>query len=180
MHKLFPVIAIATILISSCGQPQTRVAHELWYKQTKEAILQQAAQEPDSVWYSFNQDSSYKTIWQYHDKHLISKKGFQKAIFRSEAYYSQDGFFELRRELCDNGKIGFEGIFYKGKGYGISTWYDCQDHPVRQGLRFNDEKIGTWKNWKSPNEAPTEVEQGRQMPMDSFPGVKNIKKTQTR
>ncbi|MBV8253145.1 MAG: hypothetical protein JO154_11105 [Chitinophaga sp.] len=172
MKNSLPVIAMVSVILFSCSQPQTRVAHELWYKQTKEAILHQSALEPDSVWYTFNQDSSYKTIWQYHEHHLITKRGFNKSIFRYESNFSKNGLFELRREMCDNGKIGFEGIFYKTKAYGLSTWYDCQDHPVSQGVRFNGEKIGNWKSWKSPKEAPTEEEHGNQLPLDSFPVLK--------
>ncbi|RAJ77609.1 hypothetical protein CLV59_107377 [Chitinophaga dinghuensis] len=172
MKKLLPGWILASLILSSCGQPQTRVAHELWYKNTKERILQQSSQEPDSVRYTFNQDSTLKTAWQYHDKHLMTKKGFQQSIFRFEINYSKDGLFELRREMCENGKLAFEGIFYKNEAYGLSTWYDCKGNPINQGVKYKDQSIGSWKSWKKPMETPAEMDYGNNLPLDSFPTLK--------
>jgi hypothetical protein len=40
-------------------------------------------------------------------------KGYNKDVLRLEIRYSNNGDFELRREICENGNYAFEGIVYK-------------------------------------------------------------------
>lgn len=63
------------LLCAACQQ-QTAVAHEVWYSNTKTAIIDQASVEADSTAYAFNADSSRKIIQDYHQQHLFITRGF--------------------------------------------------------------------------------------------------------
>ncbi|WP_143305596.1 toxin-antitoxin system YwqK family antitoxin [Chitinophaga vietnamensis] len=160
-----------TLLCTGCHQPQTEVAHEMWYNNTKAVIIDQASVEADSVAYTFNADSSRKIIQDYHQQHLLITRGFQQGNLQYEIYYSKQGDFEWRRELCENGQPAFEGIFYKNEGYGLTTWYNCDGNIREQGVRLKNEKAGAWKTW---NDSARSLQQTRYTPgpsMDAFPKI---------
>ena len=64
-----------------------------------------------------------------------------------ETRYSADKKFELRREIYPSGQLAFEGVYYNGNFYGLSTWWFENGQTREQGIRFNDQKISIWKTW---------------------------------
>ncbi len=138
---------ILAIILNSCDTADYKTQAETWYNETKAAIFKQSDQQADSTITLYNADSSYQTVCPYAKGHLLLKRGFNHGLLRMEVYYSQDSKFELRREVCENGKVGFDGIFYEDKPYGVSTWNYCNGKTQEEGIRISDQKIGVWRKW---------------------------------
>ena len=78
----------------------------------------------------------------------------------------------MRKEICIDGSLVFEGIFYKKKSVGLSIWWHCENHNKQQeGIRFGNEKIGTWKEWDE-NGVMTETIYDNKNLLDSLLSIK--------
>lgn len=125
----------------------TKQSADTWYEETKTEILKQSALKPDSVGFRFISDSSRKKEMHFYKGRMFFAKFYRKGIQTSESYFSKDGNFELRRMLCENATISFEGIAYKTSLYGPSIEYFCSGKIKLQGCWYQGEKIGTWKTF---------------------------------
>ncbi|NIG55825.1 hypothetical protein [Chitinophaga sp. Cy-1792] len=172
MKPRLPILILSLPIFAACERQQTAVAHRHWYEHTKSTILEQAGMAPDSIAYSYNEDSTHKVVEQYHDKHLLSTRGFDHDILRYEIFYSIDRDFEFRRERCENGNPAFEGLFYKNEGYGITTWF-AGNRLKEQGVRFKNNRVGIWKLWTKENMEPEEKNYGGDAAIESFPVLKH-------
>ncbi|MFB6456870.1 hypothetical protein ACE38W_16480 [Chitinophaga sp. Hz27] len=173
MKPQLPLLILSLPIFAACQRQQTTVAHQQWYEHTKNTILEQAATPPDSITYSFNEDSTHKVVMLYHDKHLLATRGFDHDILRYEIFFSKDGNFEFRRERCENGNPAFEGLFYKNEGYGLTTWF-AEKRLKEQGVRFKSQRVGIWKLWTKENKEAEEKDYGGDAAIESFPAIKKI------
>jgi hypothetical protein len=113
MQKLFFIISL--VLLSQCKNKPEGTIHDPWFERTKDSILSKSNIVSDSS--AFEQVANEPKIQKYYQQGiLLAKKYFgadgkQIGIF----YFSPDGQFELRREICPNGQTSFEGIFIRGK-----------------------------------------------------------------
>ena len=161
-------------LLTHCTNHDRKEQSNKWYLETKTEILKQSNLNADSTSQTFNEDKSYLTEDYYSFGHKFLTKGYNNTIPRLEIHYSKDGNFELRRELCDNGNLGFEGITYKEHFYGLSTWRRCNGTLDQKGVRFNDQKIGIWKE-KALWGQYKNTDYGNYNKFDSMPTIKNYR-----
>ena len=145
-----PNIFLSFLLLSMIiGCNKKHIDSQKWYDDTKAEILKQANLKADSISDFYDKDSSRKCQYSYLKGHLfrectIKKEGTHGGI---DFYFSKDGKFVLRREICNNDTILFEGIYYQGGFYGLSTWWkNCDKRQIRsQGLRYKSSEIGIWQ-----------------------------------
>jgi antitoxin component YwqK of YwqJK toxin-antitoxin module len=142
-------LALLTVglFLTRCASNDSKTSADKWFEDTKAEILKQSDLKPDSITLTFNEDSTFKKEHSFSAGREFLLKGYNKGILRLETHYSKDGNFELRREVCDNGNFGFEGIVYKSHFYGLSTWRHCNGQLDEQGVRHNDQKIGVWRKF---------------------------------
>ncbi len=141
-----------TILFLSIGLLLTcctdkAVNADKWYEETKAEILKQSVLKADSIVYTYNSDSTFKTEHHYSAGHEFLLNGYRNGVFIWEVNYSKDGKFELRREIHNNGSFAFEGIVYQSKFYGLATRLYPDGKIHEQGMRYKDESIGVWKQY---------------------------------
>jgi hypothetical protein len=156
LHNLKLLLPAVLFLFTSCGKskPQKPKDAQTWFDYTKSVILEQAETKMDNTTYTFTDDQSVEHIQL--GKHEIMRRIYNKkdtsmvwgrdwnAIF----YFSTNGDFEYRQEICKDGTLLFEGIVYKGEFYGLSTWRYCDTKKLMmQGVRYKNQKIGIWKSW---------------------------------
>lgn len=158
----------------SCSNPSKRVSNDQWFSETTQEILAQSNITADSVTNTYNADSSLR--WEHHFSkgRKFLTRHHHNSGFVLEIYFSADGLFELRRELCKTGKPGFEGIFYKNKSYGISSWTNCNGRLQELGVRFNGERIGIWKKWSESGNLIAEFNYNKTEYLDSMPAIKRM------
>lgn len=169
-------IPILTLLIlglslTRCANSNRITVSDKWYKNTKAEILKQSNLKPDSITLTFNEDSSYKKEHYFSVGHEFLLKGYNNDILRLEIHYSNNGDFELRREICENGNYAFEGIVYKSSFYGLSTWYYCDKSIDHQGIRYNSQKIGVWKKFDEKGKLTEEIDYKNFEKLDSMPAI---------
>ncbi len=176
MSKSYYCFLFLITLFFSCDNndiktdSKAKTREEKWYDDTKATILEQSDIKPDSVIYIVNnQETNYKRQYTYSKGCNFIERAFRKDKIVFEKYYNTVGDFELRREICDNGTYGFEGIFYKGYPYGISTWRNCDGKIDHQGVRFKDKRIGEWREWKG--EVIIGTYYGNKEMLDSMPQI---------
>lgn len=160
------------LLLACCASHDGRTSTNKWYEETKAEILKQADLIPDSINLTYNEDRTFKEEHYFSGGHEYLFKGYNNEILRIEAHYSIDGNFELRREICENGNWGFEGIVYKGNFYGLSTWRYCNGQIDHQGVRHNDLKIGIWKKFDETGKQIEESDYKNIEQLDSMPIIK--------
>ncbi|MBV7530456.1 hypothetical protein [Chitinophaga sp. sic0106] len=174
MKGFITLYAFSVAVMMGCNQPQTKAAHELWFRQTKERIISQASAEPDSVHFSYNRDSSTKIQQSFANHQLLITRAYDNNVLHYEFYHSKDGAFELRREFTFKGPASFEGIYYRGEGYGLSTWLRTENQVEAQGVRVNGKKVGKWKEWNAATGKLTEADYGGEATIESFPILKKM------
>lgn len=168
-HIIILTLMVVALFLTRCASNDSMSSTEKWYENTKATILKQSDLKPDSTTLTFNEDSTFKKEHSFSGGHEFLLKGYNKGILRLETHYSKDGNFELRREVCDNGNFGFEGIVYKSNFYGLSTWRYCEGQLENQGVRYNDQKIGIWKNFDKTGKQTDETDYKNIEKLDSMP-----------
>ncbi len=147
MNQQLFFIAILTLLFS-CNTHHEKFDSEKWYQRTKDFILTESNLPTDSTSIENYANGKTHKVIAFNNGHPTIEKWFRESGEQiSETHYSCDGEFELRREICVDGQIAFEGIFYKKSAYGLSTWWGCGKIKEQEGIRFNEKKIGIWKSW---------------------------------
>jgi antitoxin component YwqK of YwqJK toxin-antitoxin module len=169
-------ITILTLLtlgfsLTRCVNNDTKTAAHKWYEDTKAEILKQSNLTPDSTTLILNEDSSFKKEHYFSAGHEFLLKGYNKDVLRLEIRYSNNGDFELRREICENGNYAFEGIVYKSNFYGLSTWRYCDKSIDHQGIRYNGQKIGIWKKFDEKGKLTEEIDYKNIEKLDSMPTI---------
>jgi antitoxin component YwqK of YwqJK toxin-antitoxin module len=145
--RLYPLF-IFFLTSFSCTTKQNHFDTDKWYEQTKNKILEMCNITPDSTFKEYYDDGKVHVIKSFKNGHLISEKLFRGTGEQvTETNYSSDEAFQLRKEICEDGQISFEGIFYKGEAYGLSRWWRCDQSKIEEGVRFRSDKIGIWKKW---------------------------------
>jgi hypothetical protein len=134
------------ILIGLMSCVKSPFSPDEWYLRTKLIILQDASRNFDSTNLNINPFSPDMRYYLLKGKAVRSFLKGSKGGF-TVVFYSKDCNFELRREVADNGSVLFEGITYKKHFYGLSTWWYVDGELKRQGVRWNDKKVGLWKTW---------------------------------
>jgi antitoxin component YwqK of YwqJK toxin-antitoxin module len=118
---------------------------------------------------TFNKDSTFRREHLFHNGQEFSVRGYKNNILRLEICCSADHNFELRREICKNGRYGFEGIFYKDEAFGPSNSYHCNGQLCNQCIRFNGKDIGIWKTWDEKGNIREEIDYKNLQKLDSLP-----------
>lgn len=160
------LLMTSAILMIACNPNQH---DDAWTARVKEKIIAESDLPTDSAFTSEVADMGFKKIRYYSKRTLTREKwhhanGFQPV----EILYSKDGLFQLRRELCENGTVSFEGVFFKDQAYGMSTWWSCDDHSVlEQGIRYKGKQVGFWKT-KDDAGKTTKVNFGKYPLIDSL------------
>jgi antitoxin component YwqK of YwqJK toxin-antitoxin module len=170
-HITFLTLLTIGLFLTRCASNDGKTSSDKWYEDTKAEILKQADLKPDSTTLTFYDDSTFKKEHYFSGGHEYLLKGYYKGILSLETYYSNDGNFELRREVCDNGNLGFEGIVYKDHFYGLSTWRYCDGQIDHQGVRHNDKKIGVWKKFDEAGKQIEETDYKNIEQLDSMPTI---------
>lgn len=150
--RLVFFLVMTTALIAAAPVDQ-----KAWFEKTKAAVLRQSKMNADSVGQQTSDDLVRRTELSYREGHLFLKKTFRQNILVQVAFFDQSGDFELRRELCPNGKSRFEGIYVKGEAYGICTWNFCSGKIEKQGVRIGQKDVGIWKYYDEGGRLTEEV-----------------------
>jgi hypothetical protein len=143
--KSYLTIAMALFIFLIACNEQKPFDAETWYNQNKETILAQAGAPTDSVMRrNWSNDMPEREFFYRQGKIVIEKRYRDTGYPAIEKYYANDGKYEFRREYCMDGTVSFEGIFYNGFAYGLSTWWGCGVPTQERGIRIKDKKIGNW------------------------------------
>lgn len=177
------LLAVALLFINCADSPAPDPANK-WYEETKAEILKQADLEPDSVVTFKNTIAKRETLMNgriivpettlvvekaYIDGRVFHKRVLKEEKLRAEVFYSTNGAFELRSEFYENGNYLFEGIACNGHFYGPSTWKYANGKIKKQGVRFNDQQIGMWKNLDETGELQENTDYKNLDKLDSLP-----------
>jgi antitoxin component YwqK of YwqJK toxin-antitoxin module len=169
---LLASLTITTICLTSCKDTGHNFDPDTWYKETKQAILEQSDKPVDSTQTEKYDDGKPHKVKYFSRGTLTVEKWYRETGKQSaETRYSNDGLFELRREICSNSQTAFEGIFFKRNAYGLSTWWGCGEHKQKEGIRYKDQKVGQWKKWDS-NGKETVYDYGSRELIDSLQAIK--------
>jgi hypothetical protein len=142
------IIGVIIIFLVSCQANQDKIIAENWYEEIKAEILKQSKLIADSViTMNDKRDSLRRERKSFYHGAVFFSELFYKGIKRGETYFSIERVFELRREICENNLISFEGIFINGEAYGPSTWKYCNGNLEKEGIRFKNKHIGIWYEW---------------------------------
>jgi hypothetical protein len=146
MKRLILFFAASTLLFSCQTKPEKFDADN-WYSQTKDFIIKDSNLPADST--STEDEIGWRKEIAYKGGRPIRIKWFHPSGEPGdETYFSRDGQFELRSKICKNGQLEFEGIFYRGDPYGLSTWWLCDTKTKQEeGVRFRNKRVGIWKTW---------------------------------
>ncbi|WP_291911941.1 hypothetical protein [Chitinophaga sp. CB10] len=172
MKLLVPTAAFFLAAAISCNQPQTKVAHEQWFNNTKGEILRQASAEPDSTAYTNGDYPDQRVQLLYRERRLLSRKLFDHDVLRLEVFFSKDGQFEFRREYFPNGNKSYEGIRYNNAGYGITTVWLENGQEFTRGVLFNGNPVGEWKNFPPGSKEAVTADYGGITSLSEFPVLK--------
>jgi antitoxin component YwqK of YwqJK toxin-antitoxin module len=148
------------------------VDQKAWFEKTKATILRQSKMNADSVGQQLSDDLVRRTEMSYREGHLYLKKIYRQNILVQVAYFDQSGEFELRRELCPNGKSRFEGIYVRAEAYGICTWYFCSGKIEKQGVRYRGKDVGIWKFYDENGRVTEEVDFENQQLVGEMPVIR--------
>ncbi len=141
---------LGAILFHACKTRTTPEDPQQWLDDMRRIIIEQSSFSIDSSSTEKYPDRKLHITKSFHQNRLMIEKWYREDGSPAvEKYYAENNLFEYRRELCLDGEIAFEGIFYNGKAYGLSTWWDCRKNKQEQGVRYADQKIGIWKEWKA-------------------------------
>lgn len=161
-------------MLFSCHSKKEKIDPDIWYSQTKDFILTESNLPTDSTATEYFADGNQQKVKLFNNGHPTVEKWYQVTGEQiAETKYSRDGQFELRKEICQNGQIAFEGIFYKTNPYGLSTWFGCTKIKQKEGIRFKDKKVGIWKSWNDKGEV-TETDYKNIELIDSLQIIKNF------
>lgn len=172
-YRIYFFLMTVVFFHSRCASKAGKTLSASWYEFTKAEILKQADLSPDSIISSYNEDRSFKKEHYFSGGHEYLIRGYDKGILCIETHFSKEGSFELRRELCDNGNLTFEGIAYKKHFYGLSTWRYCDGQLMQQGVRYDDKKVGVWKTFDQKGRQIEETDYRSIAQLDSMPTFTN-------
>jgi hypothetical protein len=169
-----PRYILIVVLLYSCTQKPKPLNPDHWYYETKEFILSESNLPTDSTSIERYEDGKTHKVKSFNHRHSTIEKWYRETGEQVvQTNYSRDGLFELRKEICKDGKPGFEGIFYKGEGYGPSTWWRCGKSKEEEGVRFKDRKIGVWKYWDTSGKV-TEADYKNENLFDSLQWIRGV------
>jgi hypothetical protein len=167
-----PRYLFALLLLSSCTLHPKPSDPEKWYRETKEIILSESSLPTDSTATEKYADGTIHKAKSYNHAHPTVEKWYRETGEQVvQTNFSRNGLFELRREICKDGKPGFEGIFFQGNAYGLSTWWRCGKSKEEEGIRYKDQKIGVWKTWDVGGKLSA-TDYGHVNLMDSLPWIR--------
>ncbi len=168
---------VLTILfLFSCAQKPKHPDPYSWYDNTKAIILSESNLLTDSTSIEKYENGKTHKVKSFNQGHPTVEKWYRETGEQVvQTNYSRDGQFELRMEICKDGKPAFVGIFYKDEGYGPSTWWKCGKSKEEEGIRYKDRKIGVWKYWND-NGKMTETDNKDGNLIDSLPSITRIGK----
>jgi len=142
-----------------------------WYEEARTRLAAVASEGTDSTVQRPSADSTRTTECFFSGGHrTISRDYYRDSRWIGETVYSRDGRFELRREICPTGQTTFEGIFYGGHYYGLSSSWACGDtlRLDQEGVRYRDQKVGTWKIWNDSAKTWKTRDYGHENLLDSL------------
>lgn len=164
-------IALATAC--SSGSSDEKVA--TWYADTKEDIISQSDETPDSTFEYIDLNTDMREKRFYFEKRPVKLEVTDgNRTSRYVALYAADSSFRLIKEYCQHGKLSYEGIEYKHKPYGPATWYDCETGKIiRQGNRFKFKKTGVWKEYNTDGTVKSEIRYEGKIKTKKLPRLDN-------
>jgi hypothetical protein len=170
--KILHFIFASFIIFYSCTKKQS-LDPRIWYNHTKSVILKNSMVRPDSIVGKTLNNSSWVLTFSSRGKTYRELRNNSLSRVHADTYYGKNHDFELRREICQNGTISFEGIFYKKLAYGLSTWYEnCDSSKIKeQGVRYKSGAIGIWKI-RNDNGRLVEEDHNNSDKLDSMPLIK--------
>lgn len=117
-----------------------------WYASTREEVIQQSGNKPDSTYESIDINIQRRAKYYYSNNRLIRETfSDNKGNTLYEAIYAKKTNLRLVTEYCKHGHKIYEGIDYDNKPMGPCKWYDCKSGKIsRQGSRVGFKKCGTW------------------------------------
>lgn len=142
LHFL-PFMSLILLGLAGCNSYDSW-AQQRWYDDSKSSVLEQAGLPEDSSSTTYSRDSTQRTEISYRHGRQLIKRHYRHQNLAVEILYAQTNTFELRREVCTDGSLAFEGLFVDGDAYGLSTWWSCNNQLRQQGIRYKGEKIGNW------------------------------------
>ncbi|MDB5198469.1 MAG: hypothetical protein JWO92_432 [Chitinophagaceae bacterium] len=142
------ILSLFLVAILSGCFPQNKTSEAIeWYKETKGSILKDSDDPTTVSLIDYYENGKLKKVSSIKNGQPIVIKYYRiEGEQSAETHFSPDSKFELRKELCADGSLTFEGIFYKAQAIGLSTWWKC-GRIEKQGNRWNGERIGVWKEW---------------------------------
>ncbi len=144
----------------------------IWNESIRRSILIQSDFSGDSVEKKFHTDGRiFQLKFFIKGNPIIQKKFNQTGKESSVIYYSKDGLFELRQEICEDGEINCESIYVDGDVFGLFTKWDCDNLKVEEGFYYKGKKIGDWLKY-GPNGSITITSYMNYNLMDSLTQIK--------
>lgn len=156
------------LLTSSCGQLNNSHETDNWYEDTKQLIVENAESKPDSSMIFFG-NQKFSVISYKNGLHIKQNNYCKNTTLCGETLFGKDTTLELRREIYPNGQYAFEGIYYNGYFFGLSTWWYDNGQIRKQGFRFKNSKIGTWREFDKDGKVIAESDYNNLDKLDSLP-----------
>jgi len=149
------------------------LADDSWYKALRQKIITESLKFDSTSIEPFEPDPSRQvTNYFLGDRKQKMEMPSTDSTGGLVILYSKDGKLELRKEICANGQVAFEGITYEDHFYGLSTWWHCNGQIREQGLRYRNKQIGSWKQWNEKGVLIKTTEHPDQHLLDSLRAMK--------
>ncbi len=147
----------------------TPFSPETWYQTLRTTIQSQADLQADTTHFEYLADSTFSHRAFIHGGRVFREEWYGKAgDLQGKSLFTPDGKFEWRCEICPDRSVGFEGILFKNKFYGPSTWWYCNGQMRQQGYRYANREIGIWRRWDENGVLVDSIDRGNHDLLDSL------------
>lgn len=168
---LMTTMILLCLGIVSCGWLANSERVVEWYRETKEAIISHSEQVADRVLETRDSISGRREVRHYSGGQLLKLEIYEHGgMLTYIAQYPKDTTLCLVYELCEHGKVTYEGLEYRHRPIGLSTWYHCSNGAISmQGQRLKFRKYGIWRTYDSLGHILTENKYKGRVKISSLP-----------
>lgn len=167
-----PGSLLAVFCLIQC-QKQAPLTPAAWYDALRTNIQSAADLKADTTHFQYLADSTFSHRTFIRQGCIYREEWYGKAgDLQGISLFTTDGKFELRREICPDRSIGFEGILFKNKFYGPCTWWHCNGRMRQQGFRYANREVGAWRRWDENGALVDSIERGNRHLLDSLRYIK--------